>query len=67
MNVFEQGAVVRAFDTRPTVKEQVQSMGAEFLELNFKVIVSMTRKIDEEICFQGGESGEGSGGYAKVI
>jgi NAD(P) transhydrogenase subunit alpha len=29
--------VVRAFDTRPTVKEQVQSMGAEFLELHFKV------------------------------
>lgn len=24
------GAVVRAFDTRPEVKEQVQSMGAEF-------------------------------------
>jgi len=45
------GAVVRAFDTRPTVKEQVQSMGAEFLELNFK----------------GGETGEGSGGYAKEM
>ncbi len=30
------GAVVRAFDTRPEVKEQVQSMGAEFLELDFK-------------------------------
>ncbi|MCT8341783.1 Re/Si-specific NAD(P)(+) transhydrogenase subunit alpha [Photorhabdus kleinii] len=30
------GAVVRAFDTRPEVKEQVQSMGAEFLELNFE-------------------------------
>lgn len=29
------GAVVRAFDTRPVVKEQVQSLGAEFLELNF--------------------------------
>ena len=28
------GAVVRAFDTRPEVKEQVQSMGAEFLEIN---------------------------------
>jgi H+-translocating NAD(P) transhydrogenase subunit alpha len=27
------GAIVRAFDTRPAVKEQVQSMGAEFLEL----------------------------------
>ena len=30
------GAVVRAFDTRPEVKEQVQSMGAEFLELDFE-------------------------------
>lgn len=29
------GAIVRAFDTRPEVKEQVQSMGAEFLELVF--------------------------------
>ncbi len=28
------GAIVRAFDTRPTVKEQVKSMGAEFIELN---------------------------------
>jgi len=27
------GAVVRAFDTRPEVKEQVESMGAEFLEV----------------------------------
>ncbi|CAF3468900.1 unnamed protein product [Rotaria sp. Silwood1] len=45
------GAVVRAFDTRPTVKEQVQSMGAEFLELNFKE----------------SESGEGAGGYAKEM
>jgi len=30
------GAIVRAFDTRPVVKEQVESMGAEFLELDFK-------------------------------
>jgi NAD(P) transhydrogenase subunit alpha len=30
------GAIVRAFDTRPAVKEQVQSMGAEFLELDFQ-------------------------------
>lgn len=29
------GAVVRAFDVRPEVKEQVQSMGAEFLEVDF--------------------------------
>lgn len=30
------GAIVRAFDTRPEVKEQVQSMGAEFLELHLE-------------------------------
>ncbi|WP_336915251.1 Re/Si-specific NAD(P)(+) transhydrogenase subunit alpha [Vibrio cholerae] len=30
------GAIVRAFDVRPEVKEQVQSMGAEFLEVNFQ-------------------------------
>ncbi len=30
------GAIVRAFDTRPEVKEQVQSMDAEFLELDFE-------------------------------
>lgn len=29
------GAIVRAFDTRPEVKEQIQSMGAEFLDLKF--------------------------------
>ncbi|MBT6675141.1 MAG: NAD(P)(+) transhydrogenase (Re/Si-specific) subunit alpha, partial [Proteobacteria bacterium] len=29
------GAIVRAFDTRPEVKEQVESMNAEFLELDF--------------------------------
>ena len=43
------GAIVRAFDTREAVREQVQSMGAEFLEVNIK------------------ESGEGVGGYAKVM
>ena len=43
------GAIVRAFDTRLAVKEQVESMGAEFLELEFD------------------ESGEGEGGYAKVM
>jgi len=30
------GAVVRAFDTRPAVKEQVESMDAEFLMLDFE-------------------------------
>ena len=29
------GAIVRAFDTRLATKEQVQSVGAEFLELKF--------------------------------
>ncbi len=43
------GAVVKAFDTRPAVKEQVESLGASFLELEFE------------------ESGEGGGGYAKVM
>jgi len=43
------GAIVRAFDTRLAVKDQVRSMGAEFLELEFD------------------ESGDGEGGYAKVM
>ncbi len=30
------GSIVRAFDTRPAVKEQVESLGAEFLELKFE-------------------------------
>jgi NAD(P) transhydrogenase subunit alpha len=30
------GAVVRAFDTRPAVKEQVESLGAQFLKFEFK-------------------------------
>jgi len=30
------GAIVRAFDVRPEVKEQIESMGAEFLEVDFK-------------------------------
>ena len=45
------GAIVRAFDTRPEVKQQVESMGAQFLELEF----------EEE------ESGGTAGGYAKVM
>jgi len=31
------GAIVRGFDTRSAVKEQVESLGAEFLEINIKV------------------------------
>ena len=30
------GAIVRAFDSRPEVKEQGESMGASFLEIDFK-------------------------------
>lgn len=43
------GAIVRAFDTRAAVREQVESLGGEFLEVEFE------------------ESGEGGGGYAKVM
>jgi NAD(P) transhydrogenase subunit alpha len=43
------GAEVRAFDTRAAAREQVESLGAKFLEVDFK------------------ESGEGQGGYAKVM
>ncbi|MCA9561057.1 MAG: Re/Si-specific NAD(P)(+) transhydrogenase subunit alpha [Myxococcales bacterium] len=43
------GAVVRAFDTREAVRDQVKSLGGEFLEVDFE------------------ESGEGAGGYAKVM
>ncbi len=45
------GAIVRAFDTRPEVKEQVESMNAEFLMLDF----------DDD------EDGSGEGGYAKTM
>ena len=45
------GAIVRSFDTRPEVKEQVESMDAEFLMLDFEDT----------------EDGSGSGGYAKVM
>jgi len=30
------GAIVRGFDTRPEVREQVQSLGAEFIEVDMK-------------------------------
>src|SRR5512139_2740429 len=42
------GAIVRAFDTRPGVKEQVESMGAEFLEL----------RVEEEGAGEGGYAKE---------
>lgn len=31
------GAIVRAFDTRSAVQEQVESLGAEFLTINIHV------------------------------
>ena len=43
------GAIVRGFDTRSAAREQVESLGGEFLEVNVK------------------ESGDGAGGYAKVM
>ena len=43
------GAHVSAFDVRAAAREQVESMGAEFVEVQFE------------------ESGEGEGGYAKVM
>jgi len=43
------GAEVRAFDTRSAAREQVESLGATFLEVELK------------------ESGDGAGGYAKVM
>ena len=45
------GAIVRSFDTRPEVKEQVESMDADFLMLDFE---------DDE-------DGAGEGGYAKTM
>jgi len=45
------GAIVRAFDTRLEVAEQIESMGGEFLKLNF----------------EGEEDGSTAGGYAKVM
>ena len=36
------GAVVRVFDTRPVVKEQVQSLGAEFLEIDLEEDAEVT-------------------------
>lgn len=31
------GAVVKAFDVRPAVKEQIESLGGEFLEVDVNV------------------------------
>ena len=39
------GAIVRAFDTRAAVKEQVESMGAEFLTVTLEVCFSYCEKL----------------------
>lgn len=33
------GAAVRAFDTRPAVREQIESLGAQFITMDMKVSV----------------------------
>lgn len=33
------GAIVRAYDVRPVVREQIESIGAEFLQVRLKPIV----------------------------
>lgn len=43
------GAVVHAYDVRSVVKEQIESLGAKFVDIKL------------------GETGEGSGGYAKAL
>ena len=50
------GAIVRSFDVRPSVKEQIQSMGAEFLEV----------KIDESGEGEGGYAKEVSPAFIKA-
>lgn len=45
------GAIVSSFDVRPEVKEQIESMGAKFLMLDFDTK----------------ESGAGQGGYANIM
>ncbi|MES2663500.1 MAG: Re/Si-specific NAD(P)(+) transhydrogenase subunit alpha [Pseudomonadota bacterium] len=48
------GAVIEASDVRPSVKEQVESLGAKFIEVSFET--------DEEK-----EAAEGVGGYARPM
>ncbi|MEM8713994.1 MAG: Re/Si-specific NAD(P)(+) transhydrogenase subunit alpha, partial [Planctomycetota bacterium] len=43
------GAIIRAFDTRESVRDQIKSLGGEFLTVDIE------------------ESGDGGGGYAKVM
>ncbi len=50
------GSIVKAFDSRKVTKEQVESLGAEFVELNF----------EEEGAAAGGYGKEMSPGYYKA-
>lgn len=50
------GAIVRAFDTRPAVKDEVRSLGAEFLELH----------VEEDGTGTGGYAKEMSEAYIKA-
>merc|ERR1712088_511096 len=40
------GAIVRAFDVRPAVKEQVESMGAEFIEAEMQLFHDQCKDVD---------------------
>ena len=51
------GAVVEAFDIRPTVKEQVQSVGGSFIEIN----------LEEETAAEGGYAKQVSGDTQELI
>lgn len=51
------GAVVEAFDIRPTVKEEVQSVGAKFIEIN----------LEEDTVAEGGYAKEVSGDIQELI
>jgi NAD(P) transhydrogenase subunit alpha len=67
------GAVVEAFDTRPVVKEQVQSLGAKFLEV--VTGFDFRRAAWEQIASLGGRpleldfipDAEAEGGYARPL
>ena len=65
------GAIVRAFDVRAAAREQVESMGAEFLQVVsfFFILFSVGNYYDQlTFCSQVvEESGEGEGGYAKEM
>lgn len=39
------GAIVKAFDVRPAVKEQIESLGGEFLEVDLQVSFDGARTV----------------------